>query len=557
MRRLYTGAAPAGEDAVCDHYGHGFAGLITTGMFALFASRAARLEGPSPKRSKASRTESDVTALLARMRQRHYPETVPVLASFWLKTVYASSYTWREWNELNHLLMPAAWGGLLGGSLLDQASREALGEIQNWIEETIVRKGHTPEYPAPHLEPVRPALSPERLIPFVVRLLNEWVPVEVAHMPIKESESEVHSGGIPILVFGSALECVLAREHLSRETLEMLVEPGGICSQYVYPADVEILRDVALSLLGRTRAPTPTVLPAAPLCLTPQSSLGADYSDAVRNAFLVGRAGNQELRVPLAPERVRQIMEHEQLRIGSVIVTMDGRWWEPENIQSAEQYCVVYRPGGRLRIDYSGDYARLRVPWPEKLLRWPGIRDRNDCFKTFGREWRVTKYEMDGEHTWLHLEILRVLPISELIPGVERSPWKLRPASVDMAWTALGSALARSLVQKSNEPIEELRHADLIPLGRAIMRFAQCLTSWQPQTSDAMEQHLTALRYLESPVLSEYGRVPWRILPGRARARLLRLRRYPAIVKLVNEVLEGVPDTLAQSPDRNGSAASL
>jgi hypothetical protein len=379
----------------------------------------------------------------------------------------------------------------------------------------------------------------------------------VARMPLEESESEVQSGGIPILVFGSALARLLAREHLSRETLEMLAEPGGISSQYVYPADVEILRDVALSLLCRTRAPAPTVLPAAPLCLTPQASLGADYSEAVRNAFLVGRAWNEELHVPLAPERVRQVLEQEQVRIGSVIVTMDGRWWEPENLQSAGQYSIVYRPGGRLQIDHSGDYARLRVPWPEKSLRWPGVHDSNDRLKTFGREWRVTKYEMDGEHTWLHLEMLRALPISELIPGAERSPWKLRPASVDMAWTALGSALASSLVQKSSEPLERLPHSDLIPLGRAIMRLAQFLTSWRPQTSETTEKHLSALRYLESPVLSEYGRVPWRILPGRARARLLRLRRYPAIVKLLNEVLEGLPDALAQSSDRNGSAAGL
>ena len=34
--------------------------------------------------------ETEVEALLARMRQRLYPETIPVLASYWLKTVYAA-----------------------------------------------------------------------------------------------------------------------------------------------------------------------------------------------------------------------------------------------------------------------------------------------------------------------------------------------------------------------------------------------------------------------------------------------------------------------------------
>jgi hypothetical protein len=376
-------------------------------------------------------------------------------------------------------------------------------------------------------------------------------------MSAGESESEVLSCGIPVLVFGSALERLLAREHLSPGTLEMLVEPAGISLEHVYPADAEILRDVALSLLGRTRAPAPNILPAAPLYRAPQSCLGAGYSDAVRRAYFVKRAWREEVRVPISPEQVQQIRQHEPVRIGSVIMTMDGRWWEPENLESAERYSIVYRPGGRLRIDYSGEHARLRVPWPEKLLRWSGGQDFGERFKIFGREWRVTKYEVDGERTWLHLELFRVLPISELIPGVERGPWKLRPASVDMAWTALGSALTSSLVQKSSEPIEQLRHSDLIPLGRAIVRFAQFLMSWHGPTREAMEKHLRALRYLQSPVLSEYGRIPWRILPGRARARLLRIRRYPAIVELLNEVLEGLPDVLAPSPDRNGSAAGL
>jgi hypothetical protein len=525
-------------------------------MFALFALRTAkRLEESSPKRSKLSRAEADVRGLLARIRQRQYPESSPILASYWLKTVYRSGYTLRQWNELNHLLKLSMSRGLIDSSPPDRASLEIISEIQHWIEETIVRRGQTPQSPAPTREPVRPALDSERLRPYILRLVNEWVPVEVARMSAGESESEALSCGIPVLVFGSALERLLAREHLSPETLEMLVEPKGISLEHVYPADLEILRDVALSLVGRTRAPAPNVLPAAPLYGGPQSCWAAGYCDAVRNAYLVKKAWREEVHVPISPEQVQQILQHEPVRIGSVILTMDGRWWEPENLESAERYSIVYRPGGRLRIDYSGDHARLRVPWPERLLRWSGGHDFGDRFKIFGREWRMTKYEVDGERTWLHLELFRVLPISELIPGAERGPWRLRPASVDMAWTALGSALTSSLVQKSSEPIEQLRHSDLIPLGRAIMRFAQSLLSWRVETREAMEKHLRALRYLESPVLPEYGRIPWRILPGRARARLLRIRRYPAIVELLNEVLEGLPEVLAQSPGRNGSAA--
>jgi hypothetical protein len=540
------------SSTVYGHYGYRFAVLITTSMFALFASRAVTpLKSSFPKPSKPPRVEDDVKALLARMRQRQYPETIPALASFWLKTVYTRGYAQRQWKELNHHLKAA-----LGVGPPDGPSREAIREIQNWIEETIILTGQTPECPPPLLEPVRPGLHSERLAPYIVRLLNEWVPLEVARILLKESESEVQYSGIPVLTFGSALERLLVREHLSRGTVGMLMESGGISPEYIYPPDLEILRDVALSLLNRTRAPAPSVMPAAPLCLFPQSHLRLDSSAALRNAFVVRRVWSEEVRVPIAPEQAREMLKSERVRIGSIIVTMDGRWWEAENLESGEQCCVVYRPGGRLRIDYSGGYARLKVPWPEKLLRWSGNCDFNR-FRIFGREWRVTKCEVDGERSWLHLGLFRVLPVSEMIPGAARGPWQLRPASVDMAWTALGSALASSLVHKNGEPVAQLRHADLIPLGRGVMVFAQSLMSWRPQTCEAIESQLRALRDLQSPVLPAYGRIPWRILPRQARARLLKIRRCPAVLELLNEVVEGLPDALVQSQDQDGSARLL
>lgn len=513
-------------------------------MFALFALRTNRLEGLSPKRPRLFRVEDDFRALLARMRQRQYAETIPVLASYWLKTVYASGYTRREWKALNDLLKHATGGGLVEGPALPPASLEALGEIQNWIGDTFLRNRRSMPAPTPRfLEPVRPGLHPEHLAPYIFRLLNEWVPMEVARMSPGESEFEVQSSGIPVLVFGNALERLLAREHLSRATLEMLAGPGEISLEHVYPADSEILRDIVLSLLGRTQAAMPNILPAAPLYEAPQSYLGADYREAVRNAFLVRRAWGEEVRVPVSPEQLQKILQQEQVRIGSVIVTMDGRWWETENLQSAERFCIFFRPGGRLRIDYSGRHATLRVPWPVKM-RWSGGCHSDDRFKIFGREWRVTKYEVDSERTWLLLELFRKLPVSELIPGAHRGPWELRPASVDMAWTSVGSALANSLVQKSSEPIDRLRNSDLIPLGRALTRFAQTLMSWQPQSGKAIEAQLLRLRYLQGPVLPVYGGIPWRILPGRAQAKLLKVRRYPAVAELLSEVLEGMPEVL-------------
>src|SRR5215469_4528747 len=117
-------------------------------MSALFALRSAeQLEGQSPKRPKPSRVEDDVSALIARMRQRQYPETIPVLASYWLKTVYTSGYTRQEWKALNVLLKHATSGRLVEGPTLAPALLEAIGEIQDWIENTLLRNSRS--LPAP------------------------------------------------------------------------------------------------------------------------------------------------------------------------------------------------------------------------------------------------------------------------------------------------------------------------------------------------------------------------------------------------------------------------
>jgi hypothetical protein len=245
------------------------------------------------------------------------------------------------------------------------------------------------------------------------------------------------------------------------------------------------------------------------------------------------------------------MMEDKRVRIGSIIVTMDGRWWESENLQCDEQHYVVYRPVGRLRIDYSEDHARLRVPWLETRLRWSGGDVFGDTFKIFGREWHVSKWEVDTERTWLHLVFSRVLPMSEMVPAADTGPWRLRPASVDMAWAALESALISSLAQKSSQPIEQLRHSDLIPLGRAIFGLAESVMSRRPQTCEAIETQLTGLRHLESPIVSAYGRVPWRILPRPVRAMFLRARGYPVLLGLLNEVFEGFPESLNQATDES------
>src|SRR5215469_10889372 len=78
-----------------------------------------------------SRVQTDFERLMDRLNRRLYPETSPVLASYWLKTVYWSGYTREEWRELDRILrtqdQPA------GSS---EPLRQALADIRNWIKDS-------------------------------------------------------------------------------------------------------------------------------------------------------------------------------------------------------------------------------------------------------------------------------------------------------------------------------------------------------------------------------------------------------------------------------------
>ena len=510
-------------------------------MFAFFPwLLAGPLSGFFVRRPKPSRVEGDLEALLTRMRQRSDPETIPVLASFWLKTVVASGYGYRRWKQVSRLLKRA-----LAEQTLDDFSRQAIIDIQTWIQETIILTGQPPQSLPPRLEGVRVILSFDRLAAYVGRLLNEWLPVEVARLLVSDNASMFpQDGGMPVLAIGRALEGLLLRERVSSGTLEMLLQPELLSPYGVYPADAEMLQDVILSLLGRTSALPPSVMPATLLCVASDAPLPADYRETVRHAFLVPRSGTEEVHVPIAPAQALEILKDEALRIGSVIVTRDGRWWESENLQRGEQNTVVYRPMGRLRLDYSANHLRLRVPWPEARLNWSGGIYFPGTLEIFGREWRVSRWEEDAKRTWLHLVFSRTLPQAETAPGGGSGLRQLWPASVDMAWAALENALTSSIVQRSSEPIERIRHSDLIPLGRAIFELAASLMSRRPQPYEAIETQLEGIRHQATQVSSVYGRVPWRILPAPVRAAFFRIGSYSALLDHLNQVFDSLPEGL-------------
>ena len=486
---------------------------------------------PSP------RVQHEVDSLLARMRRRFYPETIPVLASFWLKTVVARGYSVRQWKQVDRLLERA-----LSDQPLSETSRRAVIDIREWIQRAILLPGHAPEVPPRESEGARTTVSSEWLARYTARLLNEWLPVEVARLLVKEDVSAFGGGGaVPVLAIGAALEAILVRERLSTGTLEMLLQPGLFSPHEVYPADVEMLRDVVLWLLDQSSAPPLSTMPATLLYLAPGSPLPANFGDSAAHASLVQRPEAHELHVPIAPAKVQEILRNQPVRLASVIVTMDGRWWEPENLEGGTQNTVVYRPIGRLRLDYSADHLTLPVPWPDGD-NWQGRVHFPASFEIFGREWRVLSWEKDAERSWLRLVFSRVLPMPESVTAADSGLRQSHPASVDMAWAALGNALAASIAQRSGEPVECLRHPDLIPLGRSMFGMAALLLTRGPQSHETVANQAAALRYWQTQISPAYGRVPWRILPLPVRTALLRYRTYPHFMENVSQVFDSLPE---------------
>ena len=491
---------------------------------------------------RVSRAESSLESLLGRMRQRLYPETLPALASFWLRTVCSHNHNKPWWVELSSAIEQA-----IREERLDDFGRDVLVSVQDWIQRTIlVGAGTTPVHRKDPGPPFR-TVPAEHLASYVTRLLNEWLPAEVARLLLNESDYGLPlDGGIPVLTAASAVDGLLVRERLAPETLEMLLEPGLLSPKNIYPADVEILTDAVLALLGRLRAPAPASLPATLLGVVAASALPPDYAESVRSASLVQSGGREELHVPITSAQALHILKMDPLRIGSVIVTMDGRSWQPSRLHSGEENVVVYAHREPLRIDFTADHAKLSVPWPEIPVRWSGAAPPREAFELFGREWQVSSWEMRREVNLLHLTFRQILPIPnsrEFSDSVRRS----YGAAVDMAWSELERALSESLLQKDGAPLERLRRTDLVPLGRALYALSESVHShWLPNQRQ-VENRLRAVRFHHSAIFQAYGRSPWRVLPEPVKKRLSNKYLSPASIELLRETFRELPPVLAEA----------
>ncbi len=480
------------------------------------------------RRKKPSGPRLALDDLLARVRSRLYPETLPVLASYWLKTVYSAGHNLAWWSQLDAAIQkeqPSA--GM---------AAQALADIHAYIRHEILDKHSAPDRRPPAAPPFRPELTEEQATAYVCRLLNEWLPLEVAQLLTGEMQNHpLDEGGMPPLVVGKAVERLLSRERFSPRTLEAFVQPVLVCA---YPAHVEILRDVVLSLLGRTAAPPPSVLPAVPLTIADGLSLPPGFLEAVGRASLSAGEDSEELCVPLEQSQALSLLERDPVRIGSILVTVDGRWWESVRLHGGTECSLVYRPVGRLRIDFTSDHARLTLPWPASVAYWPGEVHLPARFEIFGRQWRAIAWERSVDRAWLRLEFTRALAMTQ---AEDDAGLHLRPASAEMAWSELEHALAAALSLRSLTPIDQLRREDLIPLARAILRLSESLRKPSAGSPAGIEQSLVSIRYHQGAVAAAYGRIPSRVLPAPVLEAFRNMRADPRWTDLLQAIWEDVP----------------
>jgi hypothetical protein len=475
---------------------------------------------------------------LERIGQRLYPETLPVLAFYWLKTICVKGYQQTEWQLLDHLLQQACADKRVPVS---QAVQSIL-DLRGWIQQTRHMNRQELVRPQPPFQPAR-QIGSDALPLYLFRLMNQWLPAEVAQLLVRDPENGSDQSAIPVLVAARAIERLLLREHLSRATLESLLLPGLLSPRFLYPADSEILQDVVLFLLGRTAATARAKLPAVLMCVAPDAPFSLDYGEAVSGAILTaGPSGAEELHVRIPPSQARELLKTDHLRITSAVVTMDGQLWQADKLQQGEQDSIVYRPAGRLRIDCSGDHARMFLPWPETRSRWSGPVSFTNRMEMFGRGWHISHWEQDAERTLLHLVFADALPMTAIEPSAKARLRRSHPAAIDMAWAALENALSASLVRRNLDPVEQLRCEELVPLGRALFGLAESVMTRRLRKMDAIDRRLNGIRYLSAQLLPVYGPVPWRILPKAVRKILLADHIYGPVADVFHEVFEGLPE---------------
>jgi hypothetical protein len=191
--------------------------------------------------------------------------------------------------------------------------------------------------------------------------------------------------------------------------------------------------------------------------------------------------------------------------------------------------------------DWDG-HLRVRIQWYEARLNWSATVSFGTTLELFGRQWHIAQLEQDAEHLG-NLVFNRVLPMREravsVLPGLRRA----RPAAIDLAWAGLENALAAASAARSRESIEQPRHTELIPLGRAIYGLLESSGNRRLRTPQEIANRTRAVAFHAAELEPTLGRVPWRILPEQVRGVLLRPGLYSRASADLQRIFDGLPAT--------------
>lgn len=434
--------------------------------------------------------------LIARLRRQLYPETARVAGYYWLRTVYESGYGPLEWLALN-----AALERELAAPEFHIAA--TLSEMRECLQAELLHRTSVPAAPAAfRSRQSRPPLPDRELRIYFIKLLNEWLPRELASRLLESGEGE-NTGdraGIPALEAARTMEALIVRDRVSTEDFDAVLDDGFFSPASVYPGDYELLRDVVLCLTGRMDSPPLPILPAVPVWAHTAGPASATRPEAFRYV-----SGSGEIELAIGPEAVARILGESPVRLPSCLATMDGRWWHSDFVTAGASSAIIYRPHGRVVLDYSHDHVRFRAPWPDRMSAWHGPLAL-PTLELFGRRWTPRRFEQDSAGAAIEFECAGILPVRLT---------RTRPASVDMAWDAVATAVADSMAKRTADPIDALRNEDLIPVARAIWLLAECARN--PRAHSDLTRRFNAVRFHLAALDGGYGRIPSSVVPRRVR----------------------------------------
>ncbi len=422
--------------------------------------REIRLEGVHKQ------VDADIRCLRDRARRRSFPDSLPVLAYYWLQTLRESRGP-EHWamlgQEIRNLLREP--------DAIAPAESQALEAADRWVgasEPRSARKargaGLFVAFTSGHFAPPQ-----FRSGAFLDTLLNRWLPAALAEkyadrtIPDDWTDSTANEeiavcleeilrpwASMPDIETAQALDKLQKRQptpaeeilrwrRIRQASLESLVTTALPDASIADPKLREILNDVVLYLLGSLEPPPPAESGYAWLFPAPRgANLPADLAKQVCEFSLPQHyAGSTELFIPVTWPEPRWGDRNQALSIQSTLLTPDGRIWEAHRLEQ-QAGCspgIVYRSYGVVELFRTDDGLFLKAP----IFAYPGEVDpgASQEFKLYGRRWHMHRIEASAEGGFtLYKSVPQSVPPSVLNPERTRSrredsaaSWLLRRAS--------------------------------------------------------------------------------------------------------------------------------